>query len=233
MDGEAQQTEASDAKVATRYNRVVIWLHWTIAVLIAYNIAVGFWMEGVSPSWRRIIIPIHMSSGITVLVLTIVRILWRVAHEPPPHSPKMAKWEVYCANLAHISLYGLMIAVPLSGWAIVSTNPPPNSEGAALFAEQAIARGVKPRRIGPRELWWTVPLPMMSYFEEIGETREGVEPQRVLHDRAVEVHAVLAIMLIFLLLLHIGGALKHQWMDGDDELARMGLRWRRLGKPSA
>lgn len=60
-----------------RYSTVAIWLHWMIAVLIIFNLSVGFFMEDFPPPLRFIVIGAHISAGITVLILTVCRIIWR------------------------------------------------------------------------------------------------------------------------------------------------------------
>ncbi len=64
-------------------------------------------------------IPLHMAIGLTVLALTVARIVWRLGHRPPPLPPKSA-WARGSAHALHMILYCLMIAMPLTGWAMGS-----------------------------------------------------------------------------------------------------------------
>jgi len=57
-----------------RYTRVAVALHWSIALLILFNLGLGFYMEGFKPPLRSMIVPLHISSGLTVLILTGVRV---------------------------------------------------------------------------------------------------------------------------------------------------------------
>lgn len=102
-----------------RYDRVAMWLHWSIALLILVNLAFGMLHESLfdGVGW---IIPIHKSIGFTVLALTLARIAWRLTHRPPPHAPPLGRWEGRAAGAVHFLLYALMLALPLSGWAMVS-----------------------------------------------------------------------------------------------------------------
>ena len=101
-----------------RYSTVAIWFHWTIALLVIVNLAVGIlhdyidtlkpWMAG------------HKAIGITILVLTVGRVAWRLAHRPPPLPPETRAWEKGVAHATHWTLYLLLIAMPLTGWLMVS-----------------------------------------------------------------------------------------------------------------
>jgi cytochrome b561 len=82
---------ASAATPADRYSTGAIWFHWIIAVLVIFNIVVGIFHEGV-PAFRALM-PAHKAVGITVLVLTIGRIGWRLAHRPPSFSDAGPGWE--------------------------------------------------------------------------------------------------------------------------------------------
>jgi cytochrome b561 len=124
-----------------------------------------------------------------------------------------------------------MVVMPLTGWALISANPPIGSAGAAAVAAAraastpAASGGGETRRQArraPRTVWGVVPLPEIRTLERIGATPEGVPLQKALHDDLVETHSVGAFLTIALLVLHLVGALKHQWIDGHAELARMG-----------
>ena len=64
--------------------------------------------------------PVHKAVGITVLVLTLGRIAWRLAHPAPPLPGDLKPWERAAANASHVALYAFMLAMPLTGWAMVS-----------------------------------------------------------------------------------------------------------------
>ncbi len=65
-----------------RYTALARGLHWAIAVLIAANIVIGILHAQVDHALP--VIPLHKSIGLTVLALTVARILWRITHAPPP-----------------------------------------------------------------------------------------------------------------------------------------------------
>ena len=228
-----------------RYTKVAIALHWIIAAAILYNLLSGL----ARPVLPRGFFVFHISSGITILALSAFRVVWRLTHRPPPMLP-MAAWEKGLAHGVHFLLYAAMLVLPLSGWALVSANPPAGSAGAA-FADAQRAQGQAaepqrlpsggeartagapagegrgggqpPRRRGPTMVWGLVPLPLIAPVNEIGRTPEGVPQQRELHERIETFHLLGGWIMLVLLVLHVGGALKHQLVDRERELARMGL----------
>jgi cytochrome b561 len=187
-----------------RYTGIAIALHWAIAFLILANIAVGFVMEGLGPRWKPLALAFHFSSGITVLALTLVRIGWRLTHRPPDFAAGVKAWERSAAHLAHALLYALMILMPILGWSIISAHPP-RPQGAAT-------------------LWGFLRLPALPPVSHLAEPA-----QKEAHGLFVSAHSVGAWILAGILLLHVAGALKHQWMDRHAELARMGIGRRRRG----
>lgn len=224
-----------------RYTNVAIALHWAIAALILYNLASGL----LRPVMPRGFFALHVSSGITILALTLVRIAWRLTHRPPPLLP-MAGWERTLAHGTHLLLYAAMLALPFSGWAMVSASPPAGSSGAAYAAAhrpppppslaggkdtsskggpagEGKGGGQAPRKRGPLLIWGLFPLPLITPINELGRTPQGVPEQRELHERIEGVHATGAWILLALFVLHVAGALKHQLVDRRRELARMGL----------
>lgn len=105
-----------------RYTRVAALLHWAIAALFAINFLTGFFRYSFGPEWVRTIMGIHKPTGLLILVLTLVQIAWRAGHRPPPF-PAAPKWQVTAAKSTHMLLYMLMLALPLTGWAMASATP--------------------------------------------------------------------------------------------------------------
>lgn len=210
-------------RASARYTRVAIALHWAIAALIAYNLLSGL-LRDVLP---RGFFAFHISSGLTILALTLVRIGWRLTHKPPPLLP-MRSWERRLAHGVHILLYAAMLFVPWTGWVMISANPPPGSAGAAYVSQQraaeAAAKGEPaPAPRPPSRVWGLFPTPTIAPVANLGRAPAGVAGQRAFHEQMEGVHEKVAWMLLFLLVLHVGGALKHQLLDREPELARMGL----------
>jgi cytochrome b561 len=107
---------ATASTPAERYGSTAIALHWAIAALILVNFPIGFFNEaietatGASPMW------LHKSLGLTVLVLSVARLAWRLAHPPPPLPETLSGWRASAAAAVHWTFYALIVLVPLSGW---------------------------------------------------------------------------------------------------------------------
>lgn len=100
----------------TRYSGGAILLHWLIAALLLANVVIAFTMED-----ARGLMPLHKSIGITVLLLTLVRIGWRLTHAAPPLPESLASWERTAARITHAGFYLLLLVMPLLGWAASSS----------------------------------------------------------------------------------------------------------------
>jgi cytochrome b561 len=99
-----------------RYSIVAMWFHWTIAVLVIANLAIGLLHD----TLLRGTMPAHKAIGLTVLLLTAGRVAWRLMHRPPPLPAHTPVWERGLAHAVHWALYLLMIAMPVTGWLMVS-----------------------------------------------------------------------------------------------------------------
>jgi cytochrome b561 len=105
-----------------RYDRASIILHWTIAALILIQIGLGWTMNEVMPDHspaQAAILPVHISVGLTILLLVLVRIGFRLTHRAPALPPGIALWERLLARASQLVFYVLMLAMPLTGWALV------------------------------------------------------------------------------------------------------------------
>ena len=101
-----------------RYSKGAICFHWVIAVLVIANLTIGLLHESLLDVDG--VIPLHKSIGITVLVLTLGRIAWRLAHRPPAPPETMARWERLAAHAIAHDFYALLLILPLAGWLMVS-----------------------------------------------------------------------------------------------------------------
>lgn len=107
---------------AMRYSRVAMWFHWIIAALVAANLWLGFFHEDFGRDTRASMMFFHKAIGVTILGLSLARLLWRLGHRPPPFDTVLHPWEALLARLVHWLFYVLMIALPLSGWILTSTS---------------------------------------------------------------------------------------------------------------
>ncbi len=109
----------------SRYSTVSILLHWTIFVLIFANATIGGWMEEAAGPDKLSTYALHKSVGITVLVLSLVRLGWRFAHPFPPFPEHTPRWQRIAGRTTHALFYVLMIGAPLLGWAAASAGGAP------------------------------------------------------------------------------------------------------------
>lgn len=102
----------------THYTRVAIVLHWLIAAFVLGQIAFGWFLETVPRGipMRGVYVNLHKSTGLTLALLIIARILWRLANHPPPLPSFMPFWERRTATWSHLALYVCMLGMPLSGY---------------------------------------------------------------------------------------------------------------------
>ena len=92
-----------------------------MALMIFGLLGLGFYMQGLSLSPQKLqLYSWHKWAGVTVFLLTVVRLAWRVTHAPPPLPGGIAGWERAASRAVHGLLYLLMIAIPLSGWLMSS-----------------------------------------------------------------------------------------------------------------
>ncbi len=179
-----------------RYHTVAMSLHWLMAVLILANLAMGlsfqFLEMGPTKVW---LYQLHKSIGLTVLLLTCVRIAWRLGAGAPAEPP-MPGWQRVAANIVHFLLYVLMFMIPFSGWALVSASP---------------------LKI-PTFYFWLFPWPHLPGFENLPDAKEKAH-------QIATVHGYLAYSLIALWVIHVGAALQHHFLLKDIVLFRMTPRF--------
>ncbi|WP_395945643.1 cytochrome b/b6 domain-containing protein [Brevundimonas sp.] len=191
---------------AHRYSAVAIALHWVIALCILSMIPMGWWMTAAierpdSQALAYRVFQIHKSIGFLILALTVVRIVWRLTHRPPALPAGMKRWEAFAANTTHVAFYVLMLALPLTGWLYVSA-------GWAVAQDRALEVATS---------WFGLfPIP---HLPGVSDLAAGVK--RALAFQAMEAHAVMAWGAVVLVALHVGAALKHQFLDRDGVLAHM------------
>jgi cytochrome b561 len=185
-----------------RYSSVAVLLHWSIAALIIFNLITGLIHDDVSKPVQHVMMPLHFSAGITVLLLTVLRIAWRLTHRPPPMDRRTTRYERAAANTVYVLFYAGMLLMPLLGWAIISSHPP--KPGPAMM------------------LWGVIPWPALGPAAQIAPAAVQKHWNHVFADW----HGIGGWIMLGLLALHIAGALKHQLFDRIPELQRMSLAGR-------
>lgn len=103
-----------------KYHSTSIWFHWIIAFLVLSMLAAGFFLDDIPKPYHATAIMLHKSTGITILVLMMLRIAWIFWHGRAPLPKTVAVWEKVFARIVQYSMYVLVLVQPLSGW-IMST----------------------------------------------------------------------------------------------------------------
>jgi len=103
------------------YTGTAKWLHWVMAALIVPAWLIGFYVSDLPKGPEKAaIMAWHKGFGTAVLALITVRLAWRLLNPPPRLPDTMSPGLQQAAHSAHWTLYGLMIAQPMSGWVISS-----------------------------------------------------------------------------------------------------------------
>lgn len=179
-----------------RYTGIAVALHWLIASAIIANVALTWIWPRVADDNVRPLIDAHKSIGILVLGLAIMRVLWRVTHEPPALPTTYQRWEIRASHVTHWLLYAIMLFMPLSGWIMDSA--------------------WKDAATHPMEWFGLFQWPRIGFIMHLDPAlRDKV------HDGFGAAHAVCSWILYWIFSLHVAGALKHQWFDKEPELQRM------------
>jgi len=99
-----------------RYSVVAMLLHWAIAIAVIVNWRIAESAENLPDAERGAVMANHFALGMTILVLTLARLVWRLIHKPPPLNPALKAWEAKAAKVMHVTFYVLLIGLPLMGW---------------------------------------------------------------------------------------------------------------------
>ena len=166
------------------FNLLARVLHWSMAVAILAMLFVGAAMV-VSLRYRELLLDLHRPLGLAILLLAIVRLANRLRHPPPPLPADLPRIQALAATASHWLLYGLMLAMPVIGWAMLS---------AGAY---------------PVELFSGVHLPPI------------LPHSPGLYGLLRPLHGVLAYVLFFTILAHLGAALYHAWIRRDGVFEQM------------
>ena len=184
------------SKQIERYTGPAMILHWLVALMLVGNVCLGLLTDSFGKENTRFIIGVHESMGVSILGFMLMRILWRAKHRPPALPASFKPWERRASFAVHGLLYLTALGLATSG----------------LINDSSwnLASQIKWQWFGLFE--W----PRISWIM-------NMDPQmrKILHVGFGKVHELLAWGLYLLVFVHIGGALKHQFLDGEPEIERM------------
>ncbi|NKI18449.1 cytochrome b [Spongiibacter sp. KMU-166] len=126
-----------------RYGWLSIALHWSMAIAVIGMFALGLWMRDLSyyDPWYRDGPFIHKSVGIILLMMLVLRVLWRASNIRPDDAPSLKTWERITAHLTHLALYALLFAIMLAGY-LISTADGRSIEVFDWFSVPATLHGL-------------------------------------------------------------------------------------------
>lgn len=115
--------QASITNSTSRYGWGAIVLHWLIALIFIGQFVLGFVMVRLTSQRTAFeLIQLHKSFGFLLLGLIILRIAWRLGNSAPALPDSVGALERRTAPIAHLALYAFQLALPLSGWTLVSVS---------------------------------------------------------------------------------------------------------------
>ncbi|HEY3948419.1 YceI family protein [Phenylobacterium sp.] len=173
-------------RASRRYATVAIVLHWLIALAIAAQVSLAWRFKGDHSPTGFALTQLHKSIGVTILVLSLIRLGWRLTNPPPPEPAALKPWERGLSLVVHWGFYVIMIGMPLTGWIMVSAS------------KTAI----------PTLLYGAVPWPNIPGFAAMAPA-----VKQAWHAVGENGHGILAWGVYILFVLHVAGALKHQFFE--------------------
>ncbi len=179
-----------------RYNGVAMSMHWIIAVLLITNIALAWYFNTLNGAAKIPPVQLHKSIGITVLILSVLRLAWRFVSPPPALPPTVTGWERMAALTVYALFYLVMIGMPLTGWALSSASP--------LIM------------VYPIKLYGVVPWPAIGYLTHLPH-----DQMKSAHQIFVGLHGLGAKLAYALIGLHVLAAARHWLILRDGVAGRM------------
>jgi cytochrome b561 len=179
-----------------RYNGVAMTLHWLIAALIITNILIAWYFNTLNGAAKIPPVQLHKSIGITVLVLSVLRLGWRLVAPPPALPASVVPWERMTAGTVYVLFYVVMIGMPLTGWALSSASP--------LIM------------VYPIKLYGVIPWPAIGYLSHLPH-----DQMKSAHTTFVALHGLGAKLAYALIVLHVLAATRHWLLLRDGVAGRM------------
>lgn len=175
------------------YSPVGIAFHWIMATLIVFQIYWGWHMSRLPVGGGKLdAFRVHSQIGLAMLVLAGLRLVWRLIIPGPINDADNLGWQTRLAYLTHGLFYVCFFGLPLTGWAMWSA-----IDGGPPLALAGVAWPDMPFHDVPIAVQWAV------------------------LDWAEGMHALLVLLLLIMVPIHAGAALKHHFWDKQDILIGM------------
>jgi cytochrome b561 len=111
-------TTVTNFNTRENYGRIARWLHWGTAMLFLLSYCAVYyrhWFTEKQTPENLVALQLHLSAGISIAVIVILRIIWRNMNVQPVLEPG-PRWQQLLAHSAHYALYAVMILMPLTGY---------------------------------------------------------------------------------------------------------------------
>lgn len=172
-----------------KYSPIGIWFHWVMAALVLFQLGYGWLLSRFPVGGEKLAAyALHSQTGLAILLLAILRFVWRLFIPDPINDADAPGWQSTAAHYTHYLFYTLFALLPLSGWAMWSAIQP-----------------VEPLRIAG-----LIEVPAIPFH-----TLSPAWQYEVM-SWAGTLHIVGIVGLTLLVPLHVGAALKHHFWDRDD-----------------
>lgn len=104
-----------------KYDALTRLLHWLVAIGILIMIVIGLSLDLLSPSQFNTAIFIHKSLAMTLLIVMVIRVIWRLSYSrTPPYNQQVKRWQIAAAHGGHKLLYLAIFTMLFSGWLMSS-----------------------------------------------------------------------------------------------------------------
>lgn len=177
-----------------RWTPVAITFHWTMAALVLFQLVWGWWMSGMPVGGDKVgAYQIHANAGLLILLLAVLRAIWRLMIPGPVNDADQPGWESRVSRVTHFLFYIFIVGLPLSGWLMLSATAP---------EMRLMLGGVVP----------APPLPVGSLSQAMLWNLQWA---------AERIHYFMIWGITFLIIGHVAAALKHYLFDRDNVLPGM------------
>jgi cytochrome b561 len=93
--------------------------HWFVVALLVVQFPIGWFMPDVHAGPPGKAMTLHISFGLTILALILLRLVWRITHPVAPES-SLPPWQRVSSEAVHWLLYALVLAATITGWLFAS-----------------------------------------------------------------------------------------------------------------